>query len=99
MDVRFKQASLNHLETDPDFNHGLAAGVVKAYRMRMQQIRATPDERVFWALKSLDFESLYGKSDQQYSMKINDQWRLIIELEPTPSGKVVVVADLEESYY
>ena len=95
MEVRFKQAFLDRLETDPDYDHGFPAAVVKAYRKRMQQIRAALDERVFYALKSLHFEKLKGKRDQQHSMRINDQWRLIIELERNP-GKVVVVVDIED---
>jgi toxin HigB-1 len=96
MEVRFKQAFLDRLEADPGYDHGLPAAVVKAYRKRMQTIRAAPDERVFYALKSLHFEKLKGKRDQQHSMRINDQWRLIIEFERKPPGKVVVVVDVED---
>jgi proteic killer suppression protein len=98
MDVRFKQAFLDRLETDPDYNYGLAPPVVQAYRKRLQQIRAAPDERVLYALKSLDVEKLRGSSDQQRSMRINDEWRLIIELECKPTGKVVLVVGLEEDH-
>jgi len=96
MEVRFKQDFLHRLETDPDYDHGLPATVVKAYRKRMQQIRAAPDERVFYALKSLHFEKLKGKRDQQHSMRINDRWRLILEFEGKAPDKVVVVVDIED---
>jgi proteic killer suppression protein len=45
----------------------------------MQTIRAAPDERVFYQLKSLHFEELLGNRSHQHSMRLNDQWRLIIE--------------------
>jgi proteic killer suppression protein len=50
MDVSFQDPSLDRLETDPSFNAGFGDAVVKAFRKRMQQIRAASDERTFYAL-------------------------------------------------
>lgn len=96
MEVCFRKAVLDRLETDPDFDGGFPAAIVSAYRTRMQTIRAAPDERVFYALKSLHFEKLKGKRDHQHSMRLNDQWRLIVELEGKAPDKVVVLVDLED---
>ncbi len=79
MDVDFKSESLERLYTDPAYSGGFGGDVVKAYRKRVQQICAASDERTFYAQHSLKFEKLHGR-ESQYSMRLNDQWRLIMEL-------------------
>lgn len=77
MDVAFKDESLDRLEIDASFSAGFGNAVVKAYRKRMQQIRAARDERTFYAFRSLRFEKLHGDREGQFSMRLSDQWRLI----------------------
>ena len=60
MEVAFKDQSLDRLETDPAYSAGHGDLVVKAFRKRMQQIRAATDERTFYAMKALRFEKLKG---------------------------------------
>ena len=91
MDVIFSDESLDRLETDAAFSAGFADPIVKAYRKRMQQIRAATDERTFYAHRSLHFEKLKGGREGQYSMRLNDQWRLIIELREAPKKTVHVI--------
>ncbi len=97
MRVSFRSADLDRLETEAGFDGGHAPGVVSAYRKRMQQIRAALDERAFYALKSLRFKRLQGKRSHQRAMRLNDQWRLILEFEETGGkGKTVVVVGIED---
>ena len=96
MEVRFRDKNLDRLEVDPKFNGGYGQAVVKAFRKRMQVIRAAEDERAFYALKSLHFEQLKGDRDKQHSMRLNDQWRLILELIGTSTDKVVFVVSIED---
>jgi toxin HigB-1 len=96
MEVRFDDEKLSRLETDPTFNSGLDQAIVKAFRKRIQVIRAAPDERDFYALKSLHFEKLKGDREGQNSMRLNDQWRLILKFEKTESGKLVVVISISD---
>jgi proteic killer suppression protein len=96
MEVRYCDAALDRLETDPSFDGGWSQAVVRAFRKRMQAIRAAEDERAFYAMKSLHFEKLKGNRSQQHSMRLNDQWRLILEFERTSDGKVVLVIGIED---
>ena len=96
MEVRFADEVLDRLETDATFTGGFAPGVVKAFRKRIQMIRQAPDERVFHALRSARFERLKGKRTHQWSMRLNDQWRLIVELELQGPTKVVVIRGIED---
>lgn len=95
MDVTFKHESLDRLETDASFNGGHGDAVVKAYRKRMQQIRAASDERTFHAHRSLNFEKLKGAREGQHSMRLNDQWRLIVELRGDSPKTVHIVEILD----
>lgn len=96
MDVRFADEDLDRLETDPNYNAGLSAAIVTKFRQRMQFIRSAPDEREFYKLHALHFEKLKGKRSHQYSMRLNRQWRLIVELEGQAPNKVVVVVGIED---
>lgn len=96
MEVAFKESAFYRLETDAKFTAGFTAGVVSAYRKRLQMIRAATDERDFYNLKSLHFEKLKGNRSHQYSMRLNDQRRLIVELHGKGQDKVVYVFGIED---
>lgn len=94
MDVDFEDASLRRLEADPAFTAGFDAAIVKAYRKRMQFIRAAVDERAFYAMRSLRYEKLQGDRTGQQSMRLNDQWRLIVRIRLDADGKCVVIISI-----
>ena len=96
MEVSFGDKDLDRLEVDPKFDAGFSQAVVTAFRKRMQVIRMAPDERVFRGLKSLHFEKLKGARGHQHSIKLNDQWRLIIEFQREEGRKVVRIIAIED---
>jgi toxin HigB-1 len=95
-EVSFKDASLEKLEQDPNYTAGYDSAIVKAFRKRMQLVRAAADERDFFALRSLNFERLKGKRQHQFSMRLNDQWRLILEIEGEGSNKKILIVGIED---
>lgn len=96
MEVEFRDAFLDSLETDSSFTAGYSPALVSAFRRRMQQIRAAVDERDFYALRSLHFEKLRGNRSHQHSMRLNIQWRLILEFDDSASPKTVIVIGIED---
>ncbi|MEO8498939.1 MAG: type II toxin-antitoxin system RelE/ParE family toxin [Planctomycetota bacterium] len=96
MDVRFADSDLDRLETEAGFNAGFDVAIVRKFRKTMQLIRAAPDERIFYQMKSLHYERLKGKRSNQRSMRLNDQWRLILEIEQQENGKIVVILSIED---
>ena len=94
MDVAFKSDSLDRLYTDASYSGSFGGAVVKAYRKRLQQIRAAKDERTFYVHRALNFEKLSGQREGQYSMRLNDQWRLIIELRGEAPTKTVFIVEI-----
>ncbi|MBK7145631.1 MAG: type II toxin-antitoxin system RelE/ParE family toxin [Xanthomonadales bacterium] len=96
MEVEFSDPALQRLESDPAFTAGFDGAIVKVYRKRMQLIRAAVDERTFYAMTSLHYKKLQGDRDGQRSMRLNDQWRLILTLKTDETGKVVVIIAIED---
>ncbi len=96
MEVEFKKEDLDRLETDSNFNGGYSQAIVSKFRQRLQLIRAAVDERAFRNLKSLHFEKLKGDRSHQYSMRLNEQWRLIIEFDKESTPKTVIVIGIED---
>lgn len=96
MDVLFADDDLDRLEVDPAFTKGLSGALVKAYRKRLQMIRSAPDVRDFYALKSLHFEKLKGKRQHQQSMRLNQQFRLIVETSETANNRHIRIIGIED---
>ena len=93
---RHADTDLKRLEEDPDFNAGLAENLVKAFRKRMDVIRNAPNENVIRAFKSYRFEKLKGDRRHQHSIRLNDQFRLILEIEKGDRGNVLVIIGIED---
>lgn len=94
MEVEFDDDNLDRLETDPQFTAGFSQEVVRAFRKRMQQIRAFRDERDFVPLRSLHFEKLKGDRQGQHSVRLNQQWRLILEIRGDHPCKVIGIVEI-----
>jgi proteic killer suppression protein len=98
MDVRFRDGDYERLERDPTHSGGFDGAIVRPYRNRMHLIRQAVDERDLRAFKSWRFEKLKGARVHQYSIRLNDQWRLILEIEGDAPRKVIVVIRIEDYY-
>jgi len=96
MQVEFEDPDLQRLEAEAAFTAGLAQPLVTVFRRRMQLIRAAVDIRAFYALKSLHFEKLKGDREGQYSMRLNEQWRLIVRLAQKPDGTTIVIVSIAD---
>ena len=96
MEADFDSDDLDRLETDPAFSAGFGPEIVRGFRKAMQAIRAANDERDLYASRGLRFEALKGKRSHQHSLRINKQWRLIVELRGTGAQKRVGIVGVED---
>jgi toxin HigB-1 len=96
MEIEFSEAVLDRIETDAAFTGGYPPGIVKAYRKRIQAIRAAIDERDLYAIKGNRFEKLQGARSHQHSMRLNDQVRLIVEIKPSTPKNIIIVVGIED---
>lgn len=95
MEVRFEDGDLDRLETDARFTARLPREVVKAYRKVLNYIRNAVDEREFRAWPALHFEKLEADMEGLYSLRLNRQWRLVIELQGEAPNKTVILQKVE----
>ena len=80
MNVTFGEQSLFDLESNPDAKCRFDSSIVRSFRKTMNFIRSAVDERDLYAWTGGRFESLKGDRSHQYSLRLNQQWRLIVEL-------------------
>jgi proteic killer suppression protein len=95
-EVEFADKELDQLEVDPRFTGGFAPAIVRGFRKAMQAIRAAHDERDLYASRGLGFEKLKGKRAHQCSVRLNKQWRLILELKDGDGAKKIRIIGIED---
>jgi proteic killer suppression protein len=80
MEVDFADDDLDRLETDPRASAKHGQQIDRAFRKVVQAIRAAADVRDLRAVRGLGFERLQGKRSHQCALRLNKQWRLIVEI-------------------
>lgn len=96
MEIEYRNPDLDRLETDTAFTAGFSQEIVRAFRKRIMAIRAAVDERDLSAIRGNNFEKLKGDRSHQYSMRLNKQWRLIIEIKKASPKNIILLIDIED---
>jgi proteic killer suppression protein len=96
MEIEYACRTLDQLETDLNSTGGFSKEIVRAFRKRVQAIRAAVDERDLYAVRGNRFEKLTGKRANQYSLRLNDQWRLIVEIRKAKPKNIIIVKSIED---
>ena len=92
----YRDDGLQRVATGEGGDGGYEPGVVKAFRKRMQAIRNGVDERDLRACKGNHYEKLEPPRDHQYSMRLNKQWRLILEWHGEDEERTVWIMGIED---
>ncbi len=98
MDVEFDDPRLDRLETDPNFTGDWAPAIVRGFRKVLNAIRNAEDERDLRNMRGLRFKSRKPPNAHQHSLRINDQWRLIVELRGAGGNKKVGVIKIDDPH-
>ena len=99
MDIEFQDPELDRLAFDETYVGNWSPALVRAYRRRINQITQAPHQQVLYAFKGLRLEKLKkGKMRGRYSMRINDQYRLILQF-AKKNGKDAVILSKIEDYH
>ena len=96
MRYRHADKKLELIDENPGERGGYGENLVKVFRKRMQVIRAATNEADLRQFKSYRFEKLKGDRQHQRSIRLNDQFRLIVEIEPQPEGNVIIIIAIED---
>jgi proteic killer suppression protein len=93
--IEYGDEDLRRLAQEPDFRpKQWGRDLVIAYRKKIQLLDGAEDERDLRATRSLNLEKLKGNRVGQYSIRLNDQFRLILTFRSEEDGRVVVVLEL-----
>ena len=96
MEVEFDDPDLDRLEVDPRFTGGFTPSIVRGFRKAMQAVRAAQDERDLYASKGFRFKKLKGKRSSERSMRLNEQWRLILGIEDGEHGRRARIIGIQD---
>jgi toxin HigB-1 len=96
VNIRFAERRLERLATDRNYDAGYDRDIVRGFRRLIQFIRDARDERDLYLWKSLHFEKLKGKRSHERSLRLNRQFRLIVQIEPAAGGNIIVVQTIED---
>jgi proteic killer suppression protein len=92
--VEYGSDLLRRLAEDPDFRpKKWGTDVIRAYRKKLQLIVDATDERDLRAMRSLRLEQLSGDREGTSSIRLNDQFRLILNFK-TEDERVAVILEL-----
>ena len=96
MDFDFGDKNLWRVWNDAASSLGHGVEVDNKFRDRVRFIRNAKDERDLRAMKSLHFERLKGARKHQWSIRVNSQWRLMLQWEETDAGKRMLLMGVED---
>lgn len=98
MRVRHNDPDLESAELDPNHRGPLDKVLVRALRKVLNLVRQVPNESELKRYPSLNFEKLKGNRSHQHSMRLNIQWRLIVEIEKCEgrNNNICVVMNIED---
>jgi proteic killer suppression protein len=96
MDIEYTDSELQKLETESCNDGRWPQGIPKAFRKVIAFIRAALDERDFRSMRSLNFEKLKGDRSADCSFRLNDQWRLIVEVKEADPKNAIIVKKIED---
>jgi toxin HigB-1 len=92
--VEYCDKVLRRLAEDPDFRpKRWNSELIRAYRRKVQLIMSATDERDLRAMRSLRLEQLSGDREGASSIRLNDQFRLILTFK-TEDERVAVILEL-----
>ena len=80
MDVQHDDSELATVESDPDYRGKLHRDRVRGFRKIMNLIRSVQNETELYQWKGFHFKKMGGKRSHQRSIRVNDQWRVILEI-------------------
>lgn len=98
MKVRFEDGNTSLVETDQAHRLRLPVAVVQSARRKLRLLREAMDERDLYAMKSLHYEKLQGGLDGLRSIRLNDQWRLLVEIDQACEPLEVVIKEISNHY-
>jgi toxin HigB-1 len=96
MEIEYRDKRLALIPTERAVETRLPVSVIKSLREKLIVIFAAPDERTLRNLKSLHYEQLKGDRKSQKSIRLNDQFRLLLEVDDSRNPPKAILLGVED---
>ncbi|HNR76429.1 MAG TPA: type II toxin-antitoxin system RelE/ParE family toxin [Parvularculaceae bacterium] len=96
MEIEYADATLALIETDNAGATRLPVAVIRAARRKITALRAATDDRTLRNWKSLHYEKLKGDREGQRSIRVNDKYRIIFELDSEAEPQKATILAIED---
>lgn len=96
MRIVFADEGLALIETNKAGATRLPVGVIKSARRKLTVLRAAIDDRSLRNWKSLHYEKLKGDREGQRSIRLNDQYRMVFELDEKTEPQTITILAIED---
>ena len=96
MRIVFAEPGLSLIETDEAGSTRLPVAVIKSARRKLTVLRAAIDDRSLRNWKSLHYEKLRGDREGQRSIRLNDQYRMVFELDEEAEPQTITILAIED---
>ena len=96
MRIVFARDLLALIETDEAGATKLPVAVIKSARRKLTVLRAAIDDRSLRNWKSLRYEKLKGNREGQRSIRINDQYRMVFDLDEKADPPTITILSIED---
>ncbi|MGN6818250.1 MAG: type II toxin-antitoxin system RelE/ParE family toxin [Sphingomonas sp.] len=96
MRIVFADDDLALIETDDLGATRLPVAAIKSARRKLTLLRAAIDDRSLRNWKSLHYEKQKGDRESQRSIRLNDQYRMVFELDEETEPQTVTILKIED---
>jgi len=96
VEVTFSDSTLDEFEVSLHPKGRFPQGIQRTYIKLLTFIRSAKDERDLHSNPGYRFKKLKGNRKHQCAFRLNDQYRLIVELQQTDTDTVVHIVDIED---
>jgi toxin HigB-1 len=96
MEIEYRDKRLALIPTERAAESKLPVAVIKSLREKLIVISAAPDERTLRNWKSLHYEQLKGDRRGQKSIRLNQQFRLLLEVDDSRNPPKAILLGVED---
>jgi len=96
MEIVFADPTLELVETEDAGQTKLPVAVIKSVRRKLTVLRAAPDDRALRNWKSLHYEKLKGDRAGLRSVRVNDKYRIVFELNESTTPPTITITAIED---
>jgi proteic killer suppression protein len=96
MEIAFADDSLASFASDDVGASKLPIAVIRSARRKITMLRAAPDDRTLRNWKGLHYEKLKGDRCGQRSIRLNERYRLVFEMDNDSDPKKVTILAIED---